>query len=68
MVKQHDSEYLTVQETMDYLGVSRDTLDRYVRLGKLQRYKRGLSGRTFYKRADLDNLLEIRPAERDEEK
>ena len=59
-MKQHEEEYLTPEEASAYIGVSRRTLERYVKQGLIPRYKRGLS-RVVFKRADLDRFLEVRP-------
>jgi excisionase family DNA binding protein len=57
--------YLTPQEACDYLGVSRRTLERYAETGRITKYRRGIKREVFFKRAELDRLLEIRPDERD---
>lgn len=57
---QHEEEYLTPEEASTYLGVSRRTLERYVKQGLIPRYRRGLS-RVVFKRTDLAGFLEVRP-------
>lgn len=47
--------WLTVQQAMAYLKVSRETLRRYVRDGKLPAYKGERIVR--FKREDLDKML-----------
>jgi len=59
-VTEHEEEYLTPEGASDYLGVSRRTLERYVKQGLIPRYRRGLS-RIVFKRADLDRFLKVRP-------
>ncbi|UKN02229.1 helix-turn-helix domain-containing protein [Paracrocinitomix mangrovi] len=48
--------YLSIKETCVYLGISRSTLYRNVRLGLLPVI--GLGGRTIFKREDLDKFLD----------
>jgi excisionase family DNA binding protein len=52
--------YLDTKEAMDYLGVSRPTLDALVDDGRLKRYKQGIRRLNYYKQADLNKLLEMR--------
>jgi excisionase family DNA binding protein len=59
-VTQQGEEYLTSEEASAYLGVSRRTLERYVKQGLIPRYRRGIS-RVVFKRPDLDRFLEVRP-------
>ena len=60
MTEREEEEYLTPEEASAYLGVSRRTLERYVKLGLIPRYRRGLS-RVIFKRTDLDRFLTVRP-------
>ena len=48
--------WLTNKEAMEYLGLSRPTLQRYRASGKLPYSKIG--GNIFYRREDVDALLE----------
>lgn len=57
------TEWLTQQEAEEYLSVSRTTLWRWQKEGKLTVYKFGRQRR--YKREDLDALAE--PVEPDDE-
>jgi excisionase family DNA binding protein len=60
-VTQHgEVEYLTPEAASAYLGVSRRTLERYVKQGRIPRYRRGIS-RVIFRRSDLDRFLEVRP-------
>jgi len=52
--------YLSTSEACKYLGVSRETLNNYVKAGRLHRYKRGIGRAAYYKQSDLDRLLEMR--------
>ena len=63
MTQQDDEEYLTAEEASRHLGVTRRTLERYVEQGRIKKYRRGVRNMVFFKRAELDALLEIRPDE-----
>jgi excisionase family DNA binding protein len=58
-------EYLTVDEACALLGVKRTTLYSYVTRRRLRSYKQGIRRQRLYRRADLDALLAIRPADQD---
>lgn len=64
MTQQND-EYLTPEEARTYLGISRRTLERYAEEGRITKYRRGIKRSVFFKRAELDKLLEFRPDRRD---
>ncbi len=61
MVDDEQSEYVTVKEACKILGVSRATLDNYVRAHKLTRYEMGAPKRTMYRRAALEALKRVKP-------
>lgn len=63
MTKQEGQEYLTPDEACKHLGVSRRTLERYVEDKRITKYRRGITRQVFFKRSELDALLEIRPSE-----
>lgn len=51
--------YLTTSEACERVDVSRETLNNYVKAGKLNRFKK--KGRTsYYKQSELDSLFKIR--------
>ena len=55
--------YLTTQEAMTKLDVSRPTFDKMVKNGELKRYQQGKNKkRSYYKIEEVDALLEIRSA------
>ena len=56
LVEEQDEVYLTFEETLKYLGVTRDTLDRYAKAGRLTKYRRGLARRVYFKQSELDRL------------
>lgn len=61
-------EYLTIEESCEYLGgISRETLRRRTKDAGIQRYTRGITRAVYYRRADLDRLLELRPVEDEED-
>lgn len=49
-----DDEFLTPEEASAVLGVSRRTLERYVKDRLIQRYRRGM--RVYFKRMDVEQL------------
>ena len=51
-----EKEWLSAKEVMEYLGISRATVARWSRAGKLPKHKIGKI--TRYKKSDLDKLLE----------
>ena len=53
--------YLTVRETCDRLGISRQALDGYVGRGQLTKHRRELSNRVYFKESEIKRLLEIHP-------
>ena len=54
-------EWLTVAEAADYLRVSKDTIYRWAKQGKLTLYKLGKL--TRLKRSELDELVTPKPKE-----
>lgn len=51
------SEFLTVGQAADYLGVSKDTLRRWDRSGKLVARRHPLTEFRLYLKSDLDSVL-----------
>ena len=51
------NEYLTVGEAAELLGVSKDTLRRWDRAGKLKARRHPITGYRLYLKGDLDELL-----------
>lgn len=51
-------EYLTPTETADRLRISKVTLWRYEKAGKIQCY--GIGGKRLYKRSDVENALTLK--------
>lgn len=57
------SEYLTVKEAAEYLGVSASTLRNWDRQGKLKPYRHPVNGYRLYERNRLKELLNETRAE-----
>ncbi len=58
--------YLSTDEACDFLGVARQTLSRYVREGRVQQYRQGITRTIYYKQTELQTLIDIRPVERED--
>lgn len=54
------SDYIPIREAADEFNVDVSTLHRYIRPGRLGKFKRGLDRRTFVDRDELRRLLEFR--------
>src|SRR3990172_5896434 len=54
-----DREWLTIAEVCDYLQITRATLYRWARLGRLRLYKLGARA-TRVRRQDLEHMLQPR--------
>lgn len=61
-----DENDLNPQEACDYLGVSRSTLERYADAGRVTKYRRGVKRGVFFKKSELNRMLEIHPDEKDD--
>lgn len=51
------SEYLTIQEAADYLGVSTSTLRNWDKSGKLKAARNPFNGYRIYIQKDLESIL-----------
>jgi len=51
------NEYMTVGEAAELLGVSKDTLRRWDRAGKLKARRHPITGYRLYLKSDLKTLL-----------
>ena len=58
-----DSDFLTVDEACDLLGVKKATLYSYVSRGLVKSYKQGIRRQRLYNRLELEALLTVRPDE-----
>lgn len=59
--------YLTTQEACNFLGVSRQTINRLVREGRLHQNKQGITRTVYYRQSELERIAEIQQVEPDEE-
>lgn len=60
MTQYESEEYITIEEAAALLGVSRRTVERYIKSRGIQRYRRGLK-QILYRRSDIEKLLEPQP-------
>ena len=51
------SDFMTVGAVSEYLGVSKDSLRRWDRAGKLKARRHPINGYRLYQKSDLDELL-----------
>ncbi len=51
------SDFMTVGEAAAYLSVSKDSLRRWDRAGKLKARRHPINGYRLYQKSDLDKLL-----------
>ena len=54
-------ELITIQEAADELGIHVKSVFRMLTQGRLKRYQRGLGRRTFVDRAEIQDLLAVKP-------
>jgi len=55
--KEKFSDYLSVKDAAEFLGVSRDTVRRWDKKGKLKAYRHPMNLYRLYKKEDLQNIL-----------
>jgi DNA (cytosine-5)-methyltransferase 1 len=53
------SEYFTIKEASEFIGVSKDTLRRWESKGKIKSIRNPMNRYRLYKQEDLKNLLKI---------
>lgn len=51
------SDYLTIKQASELLGVHKDTLRWWDKLGKLKPYRNPMNGYRLYKKGELEKLL-----------
>jgi len=59
--------YLTTQEACNFLEVSRQTINRLVREGRLHQHKQGITRTVYYRQAELEKIRQIHQVEPDVE-
>ncbi len=62
-IEMNGETYYSTEEAATYLGVSRETLNRMSKKGKLKKYKQGFAQTTYYRKAELDNVRALREVE-----
>jgi len=68
MVKIGNEEYLTASEAAEFLGVSPTTFNKFQKEYHLKYMtRRGLGNKKFFKKKDLEPLLEFKPGEDEKE-
>jgi len=50
--------YLTIKKAAEVLGVSKETLRRWDKMGKLKAYRHHISNYILYKMSDLNKVFE----------
>lgn len=55
-------EYLSASEAAALLEVKITTLYAYASRGRVRSYRRGIKRERFYRRAEIEALLELRPS------
>ena len=58
--------YYSTVEACSYLGVSRDTLNRMTKDGRLRKYRQGFSRTVYYRQSELDELKVIRQVDEED--
>jgi excisionase family DNA binding protein len=59
--------YHSTEEACDYLGVSRDTLNRMAGDGRLRKYRQGFARTVYYRQSELDALKAMRPVDKEKD-
>ena len=59
-------EYYTAEEACGVLGVKAQTLYSYVNRGLITSYRQGIRRQRLYRRDEIDTLLQVTPASRDD--
>ena len=58
-----EDEYINTAQAVELCGVSRVTLLRWVKQGRVTRYRRPNKQGDLYKKADIKQMMEIQPVE-----
>lgn len=67
LIEHEGDEYVTPSEAASMLGVSRQTIDRWGREGRITRYRRGIMRGVYYRRTEIESLSEMKPDEHEEQ-
>jgi excisionase family DNA binding protein len=63
MIELEGEKYLDGDEASNLLGIKMSTLYTYVSRGILKSYKQGIKRQRLYKKAELEDLLRLRPSD-----
>lgn len=66
MIHIQGEAYYSAEEACAVLGVKQATLYSYVNRGLVTSYRQGIRRERLYKRSEIDSLLEVKPAPREE--
>lgn len=66
MLSMQGEEYYTAQEACQALGVKLATLYSYVNRGLITSYRQGIRRHRLYRRSEIDALLDVTPAGRED--
>ncbi len=62
-IEMNDEIYYSTEEACNYLGITRDTLNRMTKDGRLSKYRQGFARTVYYRKSELDNLKILRRVE-----
>jgi len=65
-VQMNGETFLSTRETSQRLGVSRETLTRYVNKGLLRRFKKGIMRDSYYRETDVEEFARQRSEMRED--
>jgi excisionase family DNA binding protein len=60
-LEMEEKEYMTEAEACSYLGISRGTLNNFVKRKLLNKYEQKVRRRVLYKKSEMDALRNIEP-------
>lgn len=59
-----DNTYMTVDQAVEYLGMQRSTVWKWIREYDLPRYRVAGDRRSYFKKSDLDQILKPQPVKK----
>jgi excisionase family DNA binding protein len=65
-IEMNGETYYSTEEACNYLGITRDTINRMTKDGRLNKYRQGFARTVYYRKSELDNLKTIRRVEPEE--
>ncbi len=54
-----NEDFMTIKEVMERLGIARSTVYKYVSQGRLSVYHKGIGKASYFKRDEVEKLLEF---------